>query len=138
MQDVAFPQGFSAAGTACGINKNGNPDAGLLVSEPPPRAFGAFSRNAAAAAPGSGCREGIATGKPVSRIRVHSGNATAATGERGYRDALDPVARLRAGTTVTGEVLVSSTGVIGEPLPMEALGRGIATLAAARDDAPFH
>ncbi len=138
MQDVAFPQGFSAAGTACGIKKNGNPDAGLLVSEPPARAFGAFTRNAAAAAPVVLCREVIATGKPVSHILVNSGNANAATGERGYRDALDSVARLRDGTAVAGEVLVSSTGVIGEPLPMEELGRGIATLAAGHGEAPFH
>src|SRR5690606_6133837 len=89
MQDVAFPQGFSAAGTACGIKKNGDPDAGLLVSDPPARAFGAFTRNAAAAAPVILCREVIASGKPVSHILVNSGNANAATGERGYRDALD-------------------------------------------------
>lgn len=138
MHDVAFPQGFSAAGTACGIKKNGNPDAGLLVSEPPARAFGAFTRNAAAAAPVILCREVIATGSRVSHILVNSGNANAATGERGYRDAVASVARLRAGTTVAGAVLVSSTGVIGEPLPMDALGRGIDTLVAGRGDAPFH
>jgi len=137
MQDVAFPQGFSAAGTACGIKKNGDPDAGLLVSDPPARAFGAFTRNAAAAAPVILCREVIASGKPVSHILVNSGNANAATGERGYRDALDSIARLRAGTRVAGDVLVSSTGVIGEPLPMDALGRGIDALAAGQGDAAF-
>lgn len=138
MKDVAFPQGFSAAGTAAGIKKNGKPDVGLLVSEPPARAFAAFTRNAAAAAPVTLGREVIATGKPVSHVLVNSGNANAATGERGLRDARDSVARLQGATRVAGEVIVSSTGVIGEPLPMEALARGIDTLAAGRGEALFH
>ena len=138
MKDVTFPQGFSAAGTAAGIKKNGKPDVGLLVSEPPARAFAAFTKNAAFAAPVKLCREVIASGKPVSHVLVNSGNANAATGERGYRDATDSVARLRATTIVEGEVLVSSTGVIGEPLPMEALNRGIDTLAAGKGEALFH
>ncbi len=138
MQDVTFPVGFYAAGTACGIKKNGKPDAGLLCSEPPARAFGAFTRNAAAAAPVKLCREVIAAGKLVSHILVNSGNANAATGVRGYQDALDSVTRLRAATHVAGEVLVSSTGVIGEPLPMDALKRGIDTLGARKGEARFH
>jgi glutamate N-acetyltransferase/amino-acid N-acetyltransferase len=138
MKDVAFPKGFTAAGTACGIKKSGKPDAGLLISEPPARAFGAFTRNAAAAAPVKLCREVIASGKPVSHILVNSGNANAATGERGYRDAVDSVTRLCGGAKVAGEVLVSSTGVIGEPLPMDALNRGIDTLAAGKGEALFH
>lgn len=154
MQDVAFPQGFTAAGTACGIKKNGNPDAGLLSSVPPARTFGAFTRNAAAAAPVRFCREVLAAGKPVSHVLVNSGNANAATGEQGYRDVLDSAARLRAalasvpglasgsanGNGAGGEdaaVLICSTGVIGEPLPMEALARGIGTLAGG-GEAAFH
>ena len=57
MNDVAYPQGFTATGTVCGIKKNGKPDLGLIQSEPPAMAFGAFTRNAAAAAPVLYCRE---------------------------------------------------------------------------------
>jgi glutamate N-acetyltransferase/amino-acid N-acetyltransferase len=138
MHDVAFPQGFSAAGTACGIKKNGKPDAGLLRSEPPARAFGAFTRNAAAAAPVLYCRETLAAGRPVACILVNSGNANAATGARGYQDLLDSVTQLTSALPVDGAVLVSSTGVIGEPLPMDALRRGIGTLARGAGEAPFH
>lgn len=143
MQDVTFPQGFFAAGTACGIKKNGKPDAGLLRSEPPARAFGAFTRNAAAAAPVLYCREALGDGKAISHILVNSGNANAATGERGYADVVNSVAHLieasaRHKNVVTGGVLVSSTGVIGEPLPMDALTRGIDALAAGKGEAPFH
>jgi glutamate N-acetyltransferase/amino-acid N-acetyltransferase len=138
MQDVAFPQGFTAAGIAAGIKKNGNPDVGLLRSEPPARAFAAFTRNAAAAAPVRQGREVIASGAPVSHVLVNSGCANAATGERGYQDSLASAARVREATRGAGAVLVSSTGVIGEPLPMEALNRGIDALAAGKGDAPFH
>jgi glutamate N-acetyltransferase/amino-acid N-acetyltransferase len=141
-QDVAFPLGFTAAGTPAGIKKNGNPDVGLLRSEPPARAFGAFTRNAAFAAPVKYCREVLASGAPVSHILVNSGNANAATGEKGYQDVLDSVAHLKASAAgahaVAGAVLVSSTGVIGEPLPMPALKRGIEALAAGQGPAPFH
>ncbi len=138
MQDVSFPKGFTAAGTAAGIKKNGKPDVGLLRSEPPARAFGAFTRNAAAAAPVRQCREALAAGEPVACVLVNSGCANAATGERGYRDALDSAARVKSATGAKGAVLVSSTGVIGEPLPMEALNRGIDVLAAGKGEAPFH
>lgn len=139
LQDVAFPLGFSGAGAAAGIKKNGNPDVGLLRSEPPARAFGAFTLNAAAAAPVLYCREVLATGAPVSHVVVNSGCANAATGPRGYEDVLDTVAHLRAAEKVAGEVLVSSTGVIGEPLPMDKLRRGLDALAGeAAGLAPFH
>jgi glutamate N-acetyltransferase/amino-acid N-acetyltransferase len=138
--DVAFPRGFSGLGTSAGIKKNGNPDVGLLRSEPPARAFGAFTLNAAAAAPVLYCREVLASGVPVSCIVVNSGCANAATGPQGYQDVLDTVAHLRA-SGVAGGILVSSTGVIGEPLPMAKLKAGISALAPSRATgatAPFH
>jgi glutamate N-acetyltransferase / amino-acid N-acetyltransferase len=141
LKDVDFPRGFYAAGTACGIKKNGNPDAGLLRSEPPARAFGAFTLNTAAAAPVLYCRETLASGAPVSHVLVNSGNANAATGPRGYQDVLDTVAHLRVSLPVPGAVLISSTGVIGEPLPMDKLKQGIDALARPREGvapAAFH
>jgi len=140
--DVGFPLGFSGLGTAAGIKKNGNPDVGLLRSQPPARAFGAFTLNAAAAAPVVYCREVLASGQPVSCIVVNSGCANAATGPQGYQDVLDTVAHLRSTGAVDGGVLVSSTGVIGEPLPMDKLKAGIDALTASASGsnafAPFH
>jgi len=138
MNDVAYPLGFSAAGTHAGIKKNGKPDVGLLVSNPPAKAFAAFTRNAAAAAPVRQGREVIASGRPVSHVLVNSGNANAATGEKGYRDSLASAARVASAANAVGAVLVSSTGVIGEPLPMAALERGIDTLAGGKGEALFH
>jgi glutamate N-acetyltransferase/amino-acid N-acetyltransferase len=89
------------------------------------------------------CREVLATGAPVSHVVVNSGCANAATGPQGYEDVLDTVAHLRAVDKIAGEVLVSSTGVIGEPLPMDKLRRGLDALAGASTGSatgftPFH
>ena len=138
MKNVTFPKGFSAGGRACGIKKNGNPDVGILKSEPPAVGFGAFTRNAAAAAPVLYCRETLASGAKISHVLVNSGNANAATGPKGYEDVLTSVAQLRASTKVEGGVLVSSTGVIGEPLPMDALKRGIEDLCRQSSTSDFH
>lgn len=131
MKNVVFPQGFSAAGLSCGIKKNGKPDVGFLKSNPSALTFGAFTRNTAAAAPVLYCREVLAREAKVSHVLVNSGNANAATGPRGYEDVLASAAHLRHATRVDGEVLICSTGVIGEPLPMEKLEAGIASLFSA-------
>lgn len=137
MKNVAFPKGFFAGGTACGIKKNGNPDLGLLRSAPPSTAFGAFTRNAAAAAPVIYCREVLASGGKVSHVLVNSGNANAATGPKGYEDVLATASHLRGVMRVDGGVLICSTGVIGEPLPMEALKRGVNALSGGGSTSDF-
>ena len=83
MPDVSHPRGFRAWGIACGIKKNGNPDLGLLASEPAARAFGVFTRNAVKAAPVLYCQQVLATHKRVGHVLVNSGNANACTGTRG-------------------------------------------------------
>jgi len=130
MDDVSFPKGFNAWGLACGIKKNGNPDLGVLTSDPPAKVFGAFTANAVKAAPVLYDQKVAAGGKRVSHVLVNSGNANACTGERGYADVLAEVAHLRELARPSGEVLVSSTGVIGEYLPLDKLRTGIARLFA--------
>lgn len=141
MEDIAnvnFPLGFRAWGLAAGIKKNGKDDVGVIVSDPPAQTFGAFTRNAVKAAPVLYCQQVLATGRKVSHILVNSGNANACTGSRGYEDVLREVEGLQAAVHPAGEVLVSSTGVIGEYLPMEKLTRGIQNLfAESSTKAPF-
>ena len=132
MKNVVFPKGFQAGGIACGIKKNGNPDLGFLQSSPPAVAFGAFTRNTAAAAPVQYCREVLASGAKVSHVLVNSGNANAATGPKGYEDVLATVSHLKRTTQVEAGVLICSTGVIGEPLPMETLKKGIDSLCGTQ------
>ena len=128
MKNVVFPKGFQAGGVACGIKKNGKPDLGFLKSDPPAIAFGSFTRNTAAAAPVQYCRKVLASGGKISHILVNSGNANAATGPKGFEDVLTTVSHLKNATRIEGGVLICSTGVIGEPLPMDTLIKGIDSL----------
>jgi glutamate N-acetyltransferase/amino-acid N-acetyltransferase len=138
--DVSFAKGFQAWGLACGIKKNGKEDLGVIVSEPPAQAFGVLTRNAVKAAPVLYCQQVLATGRKVSHVLVNSGNANACTGARGYDDVLTEAEALRTAANPKGEILVSSTGVIGEYLPMPKLEAGIRDLfnpAPGRPRAPF-
>src|SRR4051812_19768078 len=137
MEDVSFPKGFRAWGLACAIKKNGNPDLGVLQSDPPAKAFGAFTKNAVKAAPVLYCQNIVASGKRISHVLVNSGNANACTGDRGYNDVLAEVAHLKERAHPAGEVLVSSTGVIGEYLPMEKIRDGIGRLFGNGAKGPF-
>ena len=129
---VTTPQGFLAGGAACGIKKN-LPDLGLLVSETGATVAGVFTSNLVKAAPVQVSSRQIKRGK-ARAIVVNSGNANACTGERGLQDAWTMVeTAARALGLSKEEVLVCSTGVIGEFLPMEAVTRGIETLAGEID-----
>ncbi len=123
--DVTFPKGFEAWGLSSGIKKNGKADLGVLISHPPSQIFGALTRNAVKAAPVLYCQTVLDSGKKVSHVLVNSGNANACTGERGYADVLAQVALVREMGNPLGEIMVSSTGVIGEYLPMEKIRLGI-------------
>ena len=140
MRDITYPHGFSGRGLACGIKKNGKPDLGVLISEPPAQAFAAFTRNAVKAAPVLYDQAVADSGAKVSHVLVNSGNANACTGTRGYADVEAEVAALREAARPAGAVMVSSTGVIGEYLPMDKVRAGIARLfapAAAEAGTPF-
>ncbi len=124
---VTAPQGFLAGGMACGIKKN-IPDLGLLVSEEEATVAGVFTTNLVKAAPVLVSAQQAKRGK-ARGIVVNSGNANACTGDRGIQDAWTMVeATAKALGLTREEVLVCSTGVIGEPLPMDAITKGIESL----------
>jgi glutamate N-acetyltransferase/amino-acid N-acetyltransferase len=119
--------GFSAAAAACGLKENGALDVALVVAARPCAAAGVFTTNFVKAAPVLVDREVLATSaSSIRAVIANSGCANACTGEIGMRDA-----RAMAALTADGigcgadQVLVLSTGVIGRPLPMEKLARGI-------------
>jgi glutamate N-acetyltransferase/amino-acid N-acetyltransferase len=128
---VCAPAGFVAAGVAAGVKRSGRLDLGVLCSEVPCVSAAVFTGNAAAAAPVRLTSETSACGR-LRAVVVNAGNANACTGKQGLGDA----ARMRLlaadGLRVAvEEVAVASTGVIGVPLPMPAIERGIAAAAAA-------
>ena len=126
---VCFPRGFCAAGVTCGIKDSGAPDLALLACDADATAAGAFTRSRLAAAPVVVSREHLADGR-ARAVVVNSGNANACTGAQGIDDARTMAsATARALGIAPGEVVVCSTGVIGKPLPMEAVAQGIARAA---------
>jgi len=117
--------GFQAAGIPIGIKPNRASDLALIVSSPPARAAGVFTKNSVKSAPVLLSRARIRSGL-CQAVIINSGNANACTGDRGFRDAM-AMCRLtsRALGIDEGTVLVSSTGVIGVPLPMDKIRKGI-------------
>jgi glutamate N-acetyltransferase/amino-acid N-acetyltransferase len=118
--------GFRAAGVACGLKGDGATDVGVLACDADEvRSALALTRNAAAAAPVRVCREECDHGG-LRAIAVNSGNANAATGEQGYRDALAMRDAAAEGLGVEPRsVAVAETGTIGVPLDIDAVTAGI-------------
>jgi glutamate N-acetyltransferase / amino-acid N-acetyltransferase len=122
-----LPRGFRAAGVACGIKPSGDLDVGLLVSSAPATTSAArFTRSGTQSAPVLLCRERC-TLDAIRAVVVNSGNANAATGRPGFENAakMQGAAALASGVGAESAVAVASTGVIGVPLPMDAVMRGI-------------
>jgi glutamate N-acetyltransferase / amino-acid N-acetyltransferase len=124
--------GFRAAGVACGLKGGGETDVALMTCDSAEVSSALLlTRNAAAAAPVRVCRHEC-DGSGVRAAVVNSGNANAATGERGYRDAAAMRdAAAEALELEPGSVAVAETGTIGVPLPVDAVLEGIARAAAA-------
>lgn len=135
---ITAPAGFVAAGLASGIKPSGALDLALLATDDAvavPTAA-TFTTNRAAAPPVQVSRGHLAAGggRAVGLV-VSSGNANAATGDRGRADALTMCRLTASGLGVaTHQVLVCSTGLIGVPLPMQPIAEGIPALVAARSD----
>lgn len=130
-QHPTFPRGYRAALHTCGIKLSGTPDLALLVSDRPARWDAVFTTNAVAAAPVLFGRERLAAGRPLRAILVNSGNANAVTGSQGLLDARETASLLERSLGLSeGEALVSSTGVIGHPMPMDKIRQGVPAMPA--------
>jgi glutamate N-acetyltransferase/amino-acid N-acetyltransferase len=122
--------GFRAAGAVCGLKGGGKTDVGLLACDAPRVASSLLlTRNASAAAPIRVCRERVETGAVRAAV-VNAGNANAETGAQGFADALAMCEEAGKRLGVAPEaVAVAETGVIGVPLPVEAVLAGIGEAA---------
>jgi glutamate N-acetyltransferase/amino-acid N-acetyltransferase len=120
MEKVGCP-GFLTAGVACGLKKNNDKDLGLIYSETSANVAGVFTRNFVQAAPVLLDRQRITSGVCRALI-VNSGNANCCTGDQGMQAALRMGKSAADGLDVSeDEVLVASTGVIGEPLLIDKI-----------------
>ncbi len=130
---ITSPKGFLAGATCAGIKTSGGLDMGILYSEVSCVAAGLFTTNRIKAAPVLWCQEHIAGGK-AQAIVTNAGCANACTGERGLEDATEmaSLAAKRLGIA-RQDVLVASTGVIGEPLPIGLIGANMDNVALSKE-----
>jgi glutamate N-acetyltransferase / amino-acid N-acetyltransferase len=125
---ITLPKGFKAAGIHCGIKKS-KKDLALIYSETPASAAAVFTLNKVQAAPVLVCKKHLQEGNTFRAIIVNSGNANACTGEQGFYDAVMMAATTSKILNINPkEVFVSSTGVIGETLPIEKITKGIESI----------
>ncbi len=130
-----LPRGVRVAGVHCGVKAATQArDLALFVSDGPAVAVGTFTTNRVVAAPVVRTRALVPT-DAARAVVVNSGNANACTGEQGMKDA-EAMARMTAARIgcAPEQVLVCSTGLIGVPLPMQAIERGIDEAARQLDD----
>ena len=131
-------KGFSACGVAAGIKQSGKKDVGLLVADELATAAAAFTTNKVFAAPIAIGRRHVRQGV-LKGVVLNSGNANACTGKQGMADAKRMCA-LAGQLTLsdTNLFLPSSTGIIGHPLPMDALCAGVRAAAADLGNSEDH
>jgi len=128
--EVPMPRGFRYSGITCGLKASGKPDMAMIVGDGPLVAAGVYTTNQIVAAPVTLCRSRT----PSSHTRavvINSGNANACTGDAGMHDAQEmaTMAAEKIGCDPIS-VLVMSTGVIGRPMPMDKIRRGIDSATA--------
>jgi len=123
---LCSPRGFRASGVYAGIKTRQAPDVGMIVCDTIATAAAVFTTNKVVAAPVVVGLENIRGGK-LHGIVVNAGNANACTGKQGEKDArrMCHLAGIAIGCDER-LVLPSSTGIIGHPLPMGRIERGIA------------
>ncbi|WP_027587322.1 bifunctional glutamate N-acetyltransferase/amino-acid acetyltransferase ArgJ [Acidipropionibacterium thoenii] len=123
---VTYPKGFRASGVSAGLRRNGNPDLALIVNDGPLRsAAGVLTSNRVFAAPVGWCREVLAGGV-AHAVVANSACANACTGPEGLADTRAEAALVAELEDCSqGEVLVASTGIIGERLEMDKVLAGI-------------
>ncbi|MCX5661546.1 MAG: bifunctional glutamate N-acetyltransferase/amino-acid acetyltransferase ArgJ [Planctomycetota bacterium] len=137
---ITSPKGFRAAGGTCGIKASGKPDLTLILADAPCVAAAVFTVSRMPGPPVQVGRRHLRSGQNSANIRAiicNSGNANASTGKQGLDDAIT-MCRLVAAETgcEPGQVLPSSTGIIGRPLPMAKIAQGIGDLAQRLDRGP--
>ena len=122
---ITAVQGIKAAGIHAGIKKDNLKDLALIVSDTPAIAAGVFTKNSVTAAPVILCRKHLSD-PTIQAIIINSGNANACTGDEGMINAQNMATLTAEHLGIpTEHILVSSTGVIGQQLPMDVIESGI-------------
>jgi len=133
-QSITAPKGFQVAGLACGIKQSGNLDLGVIHCATGAKAAAVFTTNQVVSSAVTVCREHAKSAR-VYAIAANSGNANACTGKQGHKDAVTMCRQTAQGLACEPhQVLVASTGIIGQPLPMPVIISGIRQATAGLSD----
>lgn len=125
MKYIEFPKGFRAVGLNCQIKKE-KLDLAILLSDTDANAGVVYTNNIFQAAPLQVTKQHILNKGTIRAIIVNSGVANAAMGQSGYNDA-EKISETLAEVYHIGvdDIIVASTGVIGIPLPVDKIKKGI-------------
>ncbi|MGI4828501.1 MAG: bifunctional glutamate N-acetyltransferase/amino-acid acetyltransferase ArgJ [Janthinobacterium lividum] len=137
---LRLPLGFQWGSATAGLKASGKPDVALAICEGGASATALFTSNQVVAAPVTvGRRHLEATGGRVTAVLVNSGNANCATGEAGIEAChRSCIAVAEQFGSVFDEVIPSSTGIIGVPLPTEKLIAAVPSAKASLGSTPEH
>jgi glutamate N-acetyltransferase/amino-acid N-acetyltransferase len=125
---VTTPKGFLAGALCSGVKPDNQLDLGILYSEAPCVAAGVYTTIMIKAAPVIVSQKHLSDGK-ARAVVINAGCANACTGKQGDKDAAETAALTAKKLGLLPEdVVVASTGVIGETLPMESIRCGIADI----------
>ncbi len=131
---VTTARGFKAAGVYAGI-RHKKKDIALVYSETPCVAAGTFTTNLVKAAPVNWCKEILKNGKAKHGMIFNSGIANACMGDQGNKDNYEFASSVAEALGIEPEQLfVGSTGVIGQPMPMEVITKAVPELVASLGD----
>ncbi|MBW4555411.1 MAG: bifunctional ornithine acetyltransferase/N-acetylglutamate synthase [Trichormus sp. ATA11-4-KO1] len=128
---VTAPRGYQAAGITAGLKPSGLPDLALIWSDVEAIAAGVFTTSQVKAACVDYCRQRLQAKHSARAILCNAGQANAATGKQGVRDAEESAQLLATELNISPEsILLASTGVIGQRIKIDALRSGIPKLVA--------
>lgn len=142
VRHITLPDGFVAGAARCGLKTTEREDIAIIAAEcMPVNTAVVTTTNQVIGAPVRWCRRILPRGFGKTRaVVVNAGVSNVCNGARGDKDAAEMAQRTASALGCKPEeVLVCSTGVIGQPLPMDKIRRGIDDAAAglgARDDDP--
>ena len=135
---MSLPKGFVSGSIAAGLKSTGALDL-TIIQNLGPANFGTavYTTNKVVAAPVIWSKQ-VTKGQQVSAVVLNSGGANACTGPQGFADTHKTAELVGSKLNVSsGEVVVCSTGLIGEFLPMEKIEKGIQNISLSADGFDF-
>ncbi|MEM8806264.1 MAG: bifunctional ornithine acetyltransferase/N-acetylglutamate synthase [Cyanobacteria bacterium P01_G01_bin.38] len=126
---VTAPKGFRAAGIAAGLKPSGAPDLALIMSDVDAIAAGVFTTSQVRAACVDYCQERLEAKATARAMLCNAGQANACTGQQGWEDAIASANAVAKALNISpAQVLVASTGVIGQRIKIDKLLSGVPIL----------